>query len=191
MAWDISEAVMDALNENLDATHQLKEKGPFVHERSHGFVSFECEPVAAWDKVFEVDGVRSQLTGSILVLVEYDPSLKSQSPEGSAAVKEWAEAGGSPELEDLVAPVVVEAGYFKRKLGMGFSDETRTDIGMGDVRVVDANENIELELENGADAGERMRNLIDDLMAHPPAGATEPLKGKARKRERVRTEARP
>ncbi len=182
MALSLAEAVTDALNANLRGPHQLVERGPDVHERSHGFVSFERRPASLWDKAIDVDGTQHILTGSLLFILEYDSSLKSKSPSGSQRA-EWARGGGDPEIEGVEVPFTLEVGYFKRKYGMGFSDETRTEVGMGNVLITDALENLVVDLEDPTGCANRITDVMNDLLAHPPAGATEPLKGKARKRK--------
>lgn len=186
VAASLAEAVTDELNSSLPSSHFLVDKGPLVHERSHGYVSFERAPASAWDSVIEVDGVRSRMTGSLLFVLEYDQSLKSKSPAGGDRA-EWAKSGGDPALEGVEVPFTLEVGYFNRKPGMGFSPETRTEVGTGKVLVADKFENMVVELDDLASAAAAVRRVIDDVMAHPPSGSTEPLKGKARQRTKVTT----
>lgn len=187
VASAIAEAVTEELNKYLPSTHALVEKGPLVHERSHGYVSFERYPASAWDEVVEVDGVQSRMTGSLLFILEYDQSLKSTSPSGSDRA-EWARGGGSPETEGIYVPFTLEVGYFKRKSGMGFSPETRTEVGTGNILVADKFENVMAELDDPAAASNAVFSVVNDILAHPPAGSTEPLNGKARQRTKTMTQ---
>lgn len=186
IAASLAELVTDELNSSLPSSHRLIDKGPLVHERSHGFVSFERAPASAWDEVIEVDGVRSRMTGSLLFVLEYDQSLKSRSPSGADRA-EWARGGGDPAMEGVEVPFTLEVGYFNRKSGMGFSAETRTEVGTGQVLVTDKFENVVVSLDDPASASSIVRGLIDDILAHPPSGSTEPLKGKARQRTKLTT----
>jgi hypothetical protein len=181
LASTLAEEVTEALNTKLPGPYQLIEKGPVVHERSHGFVSFERSPASAWNKVTEIDGIKQALTGSLLFILEYDTELKSKSPSGNNR-SDWSVKGGDPNMQGTEVPFVLEVGYFKRKYGMGFSDETRTEVGLGDIIITDSHENMNIEFEDITNASQRIVEFIDGLLSNPPAGAMEPLKGKARQR---------
>lgn len=149
----VASGVTDALNAHLPESHRLVERRGPVREHSDGFLSFERTPAAAWLRIFDVDGVRCAVTGSLLFVLEYETG-----------------PSGDPSL-----PFTLDAGYFKRKGGIGFVDGTRTEIGAGTLSVP-GSAGPSVRMEDAAGASRRVVDLVNDLIANPPAGAVEPVR---------------
>jgi hypothetical protein len=182
MAVSISEGVTDALNQALPPTHALMEKGPEVHERTHGYVSFERFP-AAWGKPYKHgETEHGGLKGSLLFLVEYEQGLKSNSPDGPAR-GEWARGGGDPDIVGVEISFFLEVCFFSRKPGMACDPNLKAAIGTGSITVTDVNENVEVVLDDPGGTAQSLVTFINECMEHPPEGAEIPVKTKARRRK--------
>jgi hypothetical protein len=167
---DIVENVTEELNRLLPSSHQLAKAGPEFHEHSQGGVSWEVVP-KLWSQPYYSGKVHHDgVIGGLLLMVGYGPELKSNSPVGELR-GDWAKAGGDPELSGTVVDFILEAGYFKRALGLSVKRENRIAVGTGYISVVDHLENIELSFDDPQEAVNTLTKYITSIWENPPVGS--------------------
>jgi hypothetical protein len=172
MAVSLAEEVTELLNGLLPSNYGLSEKGPEMHDSSHGGITFErgCK---------EFD--RAGMNVSLMFVLEYDQSLKSSSPRGPGR-GEWAESGGDPAIEGVEVPFTLEVAVFKRKSGRGVTKENRRELGTGLVLVTDAMENVTVQFDSPELIRDGLTGFVDYIIANEPVAADEKPAGRVRER---------
>lgn len=162
--------------------HDTAEKGKGFRP---GYVSFGVRPLL-WDS--------KGINGTILIWGQYDPPIKTESPEpNTPEFKEFEQGGGNPDTDGLSQFMELHAGYYFKqpsgKLTRLEREEQETtenpefsqDLGGAEFLLNKLEQVVELVLNKPAWVREGVDKIIEAVAKNPPEGAM--TKNKAKKKQ--------